>query len=286
VKLTKARWAAALAAAVAVCFLSTAERAEASLARKLGQPISAYSASLFGKTNLTALQTQTLTCDPDQPLGGSTSTTYDPTIVRVSGYGRGPGYLAGNADSPFPSGAGVEIVDAASPNGKALVDLEQYLNPPIGKPLLLETGYLRFYFAVTGEGVGSTGKLTDDFNFTNVTHPGLTPLGSDGPVGVDTHYYDFTYLQPEDARPAGYSVFAELADKHYVRSPDNPSIYNLLASDFVVTQDAPTEQLRPGGEIPFVAASVSGSVVPEPAGVTLLLGAAGLTTLARKRRRA
>jgi hypothetical protein len=279
------RGAAAFAAALGL-WLGTAGQAEASLARKLGQPISAYSASLFGKTNLTSLETQTLTCDPDEPLGGSTSTLYDPSIVRVTGFGRGPGYLAGNSNSPFPSGAGIEILDGSSPNGKSMMDLEAFLNPPVGKAVPTETGYLRFYFLVTGEGVSQTGKLTDDFNFVNVTHPGYTLLGSNGPVGVDTHYYDFTYLQPDDPRPAGYTVFAESADKHYIVSPDNPSVYNLLDSDFVVTQDAPTEQLRPGGDVPFEPASITGSIVPEPAAATLLLGAAAIATLARKRRRA
>lgn len=279
----QARWAAGFAAAVGICISTTTQRAEASLARKLGQPISAYSASLFGKTNLTSLQTQTLTSDPDQPLGGSTSTQYDASIVHVTGYGRGPGYLAGNGNSPFPSGAGVEIVDPASPNGKVMVDLGFYLNP-IGRAPAVETGYLRFLFAITGEGVSQTGKLTDDRTF-NALHEGYTFLGTDGPVGVDTHYYDFTYLTAGDPRAASYRVFAADADeKHYVQSPDNPSVYNLLASDYVVTQDAPREETRPG-EITFADAKVGGTVVPEPAGAALLLGAAGVGALARNRRR-
>jgi hypothetical protein len=277
-----ARGAAAVAAAVGI-WLGLSGQAEASLARKLGQPISAYSASLFGKTNLTSLQTQTLTSDPDEPIGGSTSTQYDPMLVRVSGYGRGPGYIV-DPNSPFPSGAGVEVLDAASPNGKSMMDLGEFLNPPIGRAVPVETGYLRFFFHVSAEGFGPTGKLTDDFNFQQ-THQGYSLIGSDGPLGVDTHFYEFTYLEPNDPRSAGYRVFAEGADKHYIPGSE-PGLFNLLGSDYVVTQDAPTEQLRPGGDVAFADASVSGTVVPEPAEATLLLGGAAIAALARQRRRA
>jgi hypothetical protein len=275
------RGAAAIVAAVSIWF-GCSSRAEASLARKLGQPISAYSASLFGKKGLNATQTQTLTSDPDEPLAGSTSTTYDPDVVRVTGFGRGPGYVI-NPNSPFPSGAGVEIVDAASPNGKSMIDLNEYLNPLIGRAAPIETGYLRFYYQISGEGVGSTGKLTDDFNFQQ-THQGYSLLGSNGPVGVDTHFYEFSYLLIDDTRPASYRVFAEDTGKHYIPSPDNPSMFSPLDSDFVLAQN---EDLpwRPGPGFTFESASISGTVVPEPAAATLLLGGAAFATLARKRRR-
>jgi hypothetical protein len=269
------RCAVAIAAAVGL-WLGTSGQVEASLARNLGRPISAYSASLFGKKNLTATQTQTLTCDPDEPLAGSTSTLYDPSIVTVSGFGRGPGYIV-NPNSPFPSGFGIELFNAASPNGKALVDLGQYLDSPVRAG---QTGYLRMYFQVSGEGVGQTGKLIDD-PIWRENHLDYEFLGTDGPVGVDTHYYDFTYLLPDDPRNAVYTVFAELADKHYIESPQNPGSFSTLESDFVLSQSAPEGPWRPGPDFDFV-----GATVPEPAGITLLVGAAGAATLARKRRRA
>src|SRR5688500_7428266 len=61
-------------------------------ARSLGQPLSSYGASLYGKTSLTARQTQTLTADPEAPLYGATSVDYDPAVVHVTGYGFGPAY--------------------------------------------------------------------------------------------------------------------------------------------------------------------------------------------------
>jgi hypothetical protein len=274
------RGAAAIVAAVSIWF-GCSSRAEASLARKLGQPISAYSASLFGKKGLNATQTQTLTSDPDEPLAGSTSTTYDPSIVTVTGFGRGPGYVI-NPESPFPSGAGVEILDGSSPNGKSMMDLIDFLNPPIGKAAPVQTGYLRFYYQISGEGPASTGKLTNDFQWQQ-DHQGFSLIDNDGPLGVDTHFYEFSYLVPDDPRSATYHVFAELADKHYIPG-DEPGLYVPLNSDFVTTQDSPDEHLRPG-DIPFADATVSGSV-PEPAAVSLLFGAAAIATLGRKRRRA
>jgi hypothetical protein len=265
--------AGAFALALAFCWLGIALPAEASLARRLGQPISAYSASLFGKTNLSSIQLQTLTADPDEPLAGSTSTDYDPVLVTVIGFGRGPGYIV-NPGSPFSSGAGVEVIDAGSPNGKALIDLETFLGLSL-KPA--ETGYLRFYFQISGEGPASTGKLTDDFQWSN-DHADFDFLGTNGPVGVDTHFYEFMYKEPNDTTPASYRVYAEEADKHYTLG-DGPT-YTLLNSDFVVTQDDPENEQRPGGPVPFEAATVVGTV-PEPAGLCVLAAFA----LALRRRR-
>jgi hypothetical protein len=237
---------------------------------------------LFGKTNLTALQTQTLTSDPDEPVSGSTSTQYDPSIVTVTGFGLGPGYVS--ISSPFESGAGVEVLDSGSPDGKVVMDLGQFLELESINQAPPQTGYLRAYFKISDEGFGPTGKLTNDVTWQQ-NHQGYTMLDDNGPVGVDTHFYEFSYLLPDDPRPASYRVFAEDANLHYIQDPTNPSQYDLLDSDFVVTQDAPDEQQRPGGVVPFEDASVSGSAVPEPAGAGLLLGAAAFAALARKRRR-
>jgi hypothetical protein len=274
------RCRAILLASVTIGF-SLAQPADASLARKLGRPISDYSASLFGKTNLTSLQTQTLTSDPDQPLAGSTSADYIPGMVSVTGFGFGPGYER-MTDSPFPSGFGVEIFQDGSPNGKVMVDLSIYLD---SESTAAQTGYLRVFFQIGPDGVASTGKLTNDPTFL-AHHPGYLNLDNDGPsdpaeTDVDTHYYDFTYREM-DPGPATYNVFASDADKHYILGPDG---YQQLDTDFVVTQDAPNEQIHPGGAVPFGSASVSGTAVPEPsAGLVVLAGAGMIAGGARRRR--
>lgn len=261
--------------AIVIGLLCFQQPAEASFAKRTGQPISAYSASLFGKTNLSSLQLQTLTCDPDEPIEGSTSAQFNPGIVDVIGFGFGPGYEA-LASSPFPSGFGIEIFSSAHPSGQEVVDLGQFTAVPQGA---LPTGYLRAYFQLGPGGVGATGKLTENTQFQEM-HPGFTLLDNDGPVGVDTHYFDFQYRTLDDSVAAPYSVFAEEANQHYVRDPNNPSQFILLDSDYVVAVDTPNTEDRPGGAIPFQSASVSGTI-PEPASLGLL----ALAGLALRRRR-
>jgi MYXO-CTERM domain-containing protein len=275
--------------AVVGTVLLLGDPADASTARRLGQPISAYSASLFGKTNLTALQTQTLTADPDEPLVGSTSGTFNPAIVRVTDYGYGPGYeipiqppiglqavVAPALASPFISGFGIEVLFPASPNGAALIDINEYLEIPNS---FTPTGYYRVWFAVGEGGVAATGKLTSDPTFL-ANHADYIPLGNDGPLGVDTHYLDFIYKEDDNTTAAAYRVFAEDADKHYAFTPFGNSQFTLLNSDFVVPADSPEEVIRPGGDVPFQDANVAGTV-PEPS----FLGAIALGGLLGVRRR-
>ncbi len=50
---------------------------------------SGYSGALYGNK---AQRKQELICDPNEPTAGSTSTTYDPTIVSLTGFTYGPGF--------------------------------------------------------------------------------------------------------------------------------------------------------------------------------------------------
>jgi hypothetical protein len=266
--------------------LTASSECEAASAKSLGQPISSYSASLFGKTSLTAAQKQTLACDPDEPLGGSTSATFDPAIVNVIDFGFGPGYLRA-ADAPFATGFGIEVAGQLTPTGLALIDLGDYLAMP-GE--FTPTGYLRAFFTISGEGVAQTGKLTDQFGF-NETH---IPLATDGPLGVDTHYFDFEYKGLDNSVEAVYSVFADTSTSRYAVQSPGSAIYSVLLSDYVITQDAPSVKTRPGdvfpgGIIEFGSATVAGTtanVVPLPAAVwggIVLLGGMGGARLFRRR---
>src|SRR5688572_31336785 len=97
-------------AAGAFCLIGSARDTSAATARSFGQPISSYSASLFGKTNLTSRQTQTLTADPAAPLYGATSVDYDPAVVSVTGFGFGPAYIKSFlTPEQFQSGAALEL---------------------------------------------------------------------------------------------------------------------------------------------------------------------------------
>lgn len=269
-------WAVAGLFAVAACAWVT-PAAHASLARSLSQPISAYSASLFGKTSLSSQQRQTLTADPDEPLGGSTSVTFDPAVVKVTDFGFGVGYLKAD-NSPFETGFGIEVVQAASPSGFALIDLGEYLELPGPHTV---TGYLRCWFKISGEGVGPTGKLTDSFDWQN-SHQDFVHLGTNGPFGVDTHYFDFEYLGMDNSVVAAYSVFADESTNRYAFTPAGPQPYTLLPTDYVIAQDQPGVEIHPGGSVPFQAAGVEGTL-PEPASTAAVV-LSGIVCLARRRR--
>jgi hypothetical protein len=252
--------------------------AEASTAKRLGQPISSYSASLFGKQSLSSFELQTLTADPDEPQAGSTSVTFDPSKVHVTGFGYGVGYVKA-ADSPFNTGFGIEVAFAGSPSGYALIDLGDYLELPGS---FSPTGYLRVWYSLTGEGAIPTGKLTDSFDFQN-SHPGFMSLGSNGPVGVDTHYYDFMRNSLEETSAVPYTVFADTSDNRYAYTPLLNDVFSHLPTDYITLQDNKDEKNYAGtGAATFESASVAGAV-PEPA-VAAFAILLGMTSLAARRR--
>jgi hypothetical protein len=235
----------------------------AATAKKFGQPISAYSASLFGKTNLSATQTQTLCADPDEPLFGSTSIEYDIGIVKVTGFGYGPGYeppiiLGLNQNlSSTPSGAQIELFNGEN---TFMMDLKQYLDsPPTGG--ITPTGYLQaFWNRKDGESGGK--DIPDGEAFLG----GTAAL----PGGVDTNFFTFEYLPGvPNTIPASYRVF------------DSPTARpNGGEVDFMASGNRQSPEFTRPGEI--VDAIISGTVVPEPAALSLLVFA-GALGVARRR---
>ena len=254
---------------------SSAGSCLAAFAKSQGQPISAYSASLFGKKGLTAKQTQVLTCDPNEPLFGSTSASFDIDVVRVTGFGFGPGYMRwAEAPAKFPSGAAIEllvvpvILDSAGGEAQAaadervalMADLQAYIKGEVaGTP----TGYLQLYYQLND--VRNVGKLTPD---------GFQFLGSNAaiPGGVDTHYFEFEYLDGvSDARAASYLVFDDLGTR--------PGLNTL---DFMASAgEQGVETTRPGE---VLDAAIAGTV-PEPGAVLLVAAAAAVFVGSRRRGR-
>lgn len=237
----------------------------AATAKRFGQPISAYSASLFGKKKLSASQTQTLTADPDEPLFGSTSIEYDIGVVQVTGFGYGPGYeppplvigLEASLSSTS-SGAQIELFNGEN---TLMMDLGQFLySRPTG---LTPTGYLQaFWHLKDGESGGKYIPEGENFIGSNSAIPG----------GVDTNFFTFEYLPGvPDTIPAVYRVF----DSPTAR-PGGGEI------DFMASGNKENPDYTRPGEI--FDAVISGTAVPEPTTLSLLLFA-GALGVARRRAR-
>ena len=262
---TRRAWWAGLALASAVGLVPS--DVFAATARRLGQPISAYSASLFGKTNLSAAQTQTLTCDPDDPLFGSTSVEYDVGIVTVTGYGFGPGYeawdppIGRDSDTNLftPTGFSIEVVQN---NEVVMVDLKDFLDNPTGRT---ETGYIQTFWQL--DGVNPTGRYVPPEDQIFLCHNFVIP------EGVDTHYLEFKYKDGiPDLIAASYRVYDSTVNR-----PSGAVI------DFMASGNPSEPQFTRPGEI--IDAIVAGTAaIPEPASVGILLAAGGLVLVRRSRR--
>jgi hypothetical protein len=214
------RWAGM---ALILCGLLPAETF-AVAALKAGLPISAYSASLFGRKNLNAQQRQILACDPADPTFGSTSVDYDIGVVKIVGFGFGPGYQRVDApSSTAPSGAHIEVIRSG---GLTMVDLQQHILNPF--PGDIPTGYVQAFWELVDPVNGTGGSIPNPEGFTFLA--ANDPL----PGGVDTHFFEFEYLSNiPDTIPASYRVydstiqrggqsFAGRIDSITVEDPNNP----------------------------------------------------------------
>lgn len=254
-----------LVAFIAGCLGASPDAADAATARSFGQPISGYSAKLFGKTNLTGRQTQTLTADPEAPLYGATSVEYDPAVVSITGFGFGPAYIRSFlTPAEFQSGAAIELDFSDVPvsirqqaedvgggvdhvSSTDMVDLGQYLDGAL-PPQVKETGYLQLFYEL--DEVGQPGTFTP---------PDETLIGSNAPVpgGVDTHFFTFEYNDGiPNSIPASYRVF----DDFGARTSGN-------ITDFMASGDPNNPDITEPGEI--VDAVIFGTI-PEPAGLGLV----------------
>jgi hypothetical protein len=201
----KKRGAALVAVGVSLLAVSS-QVSSAALAKLAGG--SGYSGALSSNRNI---RNQQLACDPatpsaspaasapassGAPVSGSTSVTYDPEVVTLSGLQFGPGYV----------GSGFVELAGESPTGasKFLEPISQFLALKAeGAEPGVETGYVQ---------VGYRLNINTDapVNPGEIPPPsGFTLVDSNGVKGVDTHALMFTYLDVPDTTVAKYQIYAD-----------------------------------------------------------------------------
>ena len=236
----------AFAAVLAVGLLGAfVDSSSGALARAAGG--SGYSGQLSSNR---AIRKQQLACDPDDPISGSTSTRYDPSVVTLSNLFFGPGY----------TGRGVVEVDIGD-GVRVLQDIGSFLDTPRGS----ETGYAQVFYSRRGQEVPGGNPAPAGGAGGQIPVPaGYFVNDTDGVEGVDTHGFEFTYLDVPDTTVAEYTIFAAEQGERGGN-----------AEDFLVgrNDDGTTFRLGPDD---LSSAVVRGNLIPLPpavfAGGTTLFG--------------
>lgn len=176
--------------AVVACMGLSSNVAEAALAKAQGG--SGFSGTLSSNK---AIRKQQLIADPDYPTSGSTSTTYDPSVVSFSGINFGPGYY------------GWVYIEIHTDGYTFLVNANDWLADPYGN----ETGYLQVFY--TDNPPGFTAAATS--NKGQITPPsGYLLAARGGPTAVDTHAMFFDYLtEVSDDTIAEYTIYADAGSR-------------------------------------------------------------------------
>jgi hypothetical protein len=197
------------AVAIALVALFVDSSSQAALSRQGGG--AGYSGTLSRNR---AIRKQQLICDPatgggsslvpqvvnpqpGAPVAGSTSVTYDPSIVHLSGFLDGPSY----------GGSGVVAVDTGE--GIVLEDIALYVEMPFGK----EVGYVQWNYERPLTGGTPAGQLTPPAGYTIEDNAGVS--------GFDTHALFFDYLAGvSDNAVAAYKIFAAKEGQFYGNTGD------------------------------------------------------------------
>ena len=230
-----------------------------------------------------AIRKQQLICDPattggsdaaasktgplaqGAPRRGSTSVSYDPSIVHLSGVQLGTGY----------AGSGLVEVAVAGTARTRLQDLLSFLRKPSGR----ETGYAQLFYhhGTLAAGV----SFPKDNLFGPKGEPGqmsvargYTTFDKAGVKGFDTHDFFFDYRAGvPDKAVAEYTMFAAKGGRPSGNKPDS----------LTGVQNGREFTLGPGQ---LSSATVRASLIPLPpaawAGSATLAGAGLLAALRRR----
>jgi hypothetical protein len=210
-----------------------------------------YSGTLSSNANI---RKQQLLCDPQDPLRGSSSTTYDPTVSRLT-------QINPVALTPNDGYVITQAVVAVSDNG--FVDVTNLANSGMPFSVPDQIGYVQVFWestasppsAAVGSGLAPNYELRDQ----------------GGVEGVDTHRLEFDYLPASDTVVATYTTYADPGRDNGGMGirPDS------LTSPLFTPNTVGPAQIAP--------VTVSGPLVPEPSGLALL--GLGALAVARRSRR-
>lgn len=221
--------------------------AEAAFAKKVG---SKYGGTL--KSNK-SMKTQQLTADPVSVLRGSTSTTYDPSVVSLDQIFAEEGFFLTSTliEVRFIGGEGT---------GTSLISYGEYREIP--REFFVETGYVQvFYEAQSFETFGSFALAEEGDGYVTVDTDGETE-------GDNTHTMLFNYIAENESTVAHYRLYAD--DGSRGEGPD--SLVSFEDPDFVIRD--------------IEEANVAGALIPlPPALVPALLGFAGVGVVKKLRKR-
>lgn len=204
--------------------------------------LSGYSGTLSLNPSIRQMQ---LSCDPDEPIEGSTSVRYDATKVTLFGYEFGPGYGEENV-------IGSNGVSAAVGSGDGYVAVRQVILrpglPPLRRVILQEiNSYLQ---QPAGSEVGYV-----QFRYTRNTQPvgqvpvptGFQTIESGGVDGVDTHALYFNIRDgTSNTAVFTYTVYAAPANQF----GGNPA-------DYLVANDAAHTRIEANQLTPATVSSLS-----------------------------
>lgn len=232
-------------AAAALATAAVPSVSEASFARAIG---SSYGGTLSSNTSLS---TQRLTADPVTVLRGSTSTTYDPDVVRLNSILPEDGFHITEA-----------YVGVTFDNGETedLVSLGQFIEGLSFE--YEETGYLQVFYARNDEGpmvMTLPGGVEGD---------GYVVMDTDGEIfGDNTHSMIFNYIAENPNTVAQYRLYAD--DGSRGTSPD--SLTSIEDPNTMITDIA--------------EANVAAALIPLPAALGPGLIGLGAVVIHRLRKR-
>lgn len=156
---------------------------------------SGYSGTLSANKSI---RKQQLICDPSAASMGSTSTTYDPSVVTLQSVYNEDGYLIDGANSYV----GVDVpVSGQMLSIEELVTLNTFFQSGGN---YAEHGYVQIHWGTSAsalEGMQSFGLSPDLPTFDTLAHAGVT--------GGNTHALIFGYLDVPDETIATYTNYAD-----------------------------------------------------------------------------